>query len=235
MITSGVGWGISRSGQDSQAASRVVSALAGLFLVAAFVTLLATASWPLTYLGSVRGGCRTASARLSGRWPRLASGLRGAVRRHIGLQYVGSKVREHLFEHLVERREFRFGETGKDLGKLAVSIGSPSTAQFHAARGERNEASTAIRWMWCAEDEAGRFEHVDQAGHVARRAAQHVAQLALGERAIAVEQPDDLRPDRGESILSETTVHRVVEYDGQLEQPVHDVLGLDWHSRPLKW
>jgi hypothetical protein len=42
-----------------------------------------------------------------------------------------------------------------------------------------------------ADYEAGVLQRVHEAGHVAWRAADNVAELALGERASAVKQPND--------------------------------------------
>lgn len=79
------------------------------------------------------------------------------------------------------------------------------------------------------DDEAARFERVEQAGDVARCDLEQVAELTLGHRASLMEPADDLRPCPGQPAVGQPPVRVFAYQPTQLEQQLkHPVRGKPW-------
>ena len=71
---------------------------------------------------------------------------------------------------------------------------------------------------WGPRDQPGAFQGVDQVGHIAGRAPQGLAELALGHRAARAEAPEQLGAGAAEAALGQAALHPIGEQQGELEQ-----------------
>jgi hypothetical protein len=105
---------------------------------------------------------------------------------------------QHAVENRGEGGKVGTGGAGEQSSGAVIAVHAPPGRKCLAAPGERDEDRASVGGMPGAGHEASVFQYVHEAGHVTRGAVEYVAELALGELAAAVEQPDDLaHPCRG--------------------------------------
>ena len=108
---------------------------------------------------------------------------------------------EHPIQDGHECCEVAGWDVAEQVRRTVVTFGAPLGHKGCPALGERDQDGSTVGGMGSAGDESGRLECVDESGHIARRALERLAELALGALAVTVQEPDHLRAGRGEAMF----------------------------------
>ena len=134
---------------------------------------------------------------------------------------VGTELGQDLFEGGDELLQLVAWDVAEQGGGPLLSLGVPGRRHGGTLLRQAHQGGAPVGGMRSAPNEAGRLKRVDQSGHVAGRALQHLTELALGHRTRLVQPPDQLGARRSQAVRTQPTRHRLAKDHRHLEQLVH--------------